>query len=108
MCYTSISSGFLPKPLLIRDDEHLLQLLHQAPSLPSSFKVEKRGKKLHAVSMPAPKHLISLASLSPQILVLEHLPCTRMMTMHGQASRTHSIGQESRVQNLASARQGTR
>ena len=73
--------------------------------MPSSFKVEKRGGEHHAVPCRPPSLTFSLASISQHHLVLEHLHCTGMMTMHGQDSRAHGIGQESRVQNVASARQ---
>ena len=73
--------------------------------MPSSFKVEKRGGEHHAVPCRPPSLTFSLASISQHHLVLEHLHRTRMMTMHGQDSRAHGIGQESRVQNVASARQ---
>jgi hypothetical protein len=95
--YTSLSSRFWAKPLLICGDEHLLHPLHQASSLLVLIKVERELLSHHAVPCRPPSLTFSLASLSQQNLVLEHLQITRILTMHGPGSLKHGIGQATRA-----------
>ena len=101
--YTSLSSRFWAKPLFNCDDKPLLHPLHLYTSLLGRLKRGENPKLCQTLPCRPPSLTFSLASLSQQNLVLEHLQITRILTMHGPGLREHGIGQARRAQHDASA-----
>jgi hypothetical protein len=100
LCYMLLSSRFEPKPLLQCDHQPPLHPLPLAQYLHGRLKSRRNPKTCQTMPCRPPLALLSLASPSSFLHVLEHPCSTRTPTVRSPSSPRLGIGQQQRVQNV--------